>query len=192
MLVAQLKNQDPTNPMDNAALTTQMAQISTVQGVQQLNTTLSQFVSSNGNATKAINSAGLIGQEVLAPSSTVTVGSGASGSVQSGVYLPSAADSVTVNLVDSNGNVVSTQKFGASPAGTLNFNWSGTSASGAALPAGTYHMQVSALSGSTPVNAQTLALSQVVGVTDGASSTMVSLAGGNTVSSTDVHGVFHP
>lgn len=40
MLVTQLKNQDPTNPMDNSQLTTQLAQINTLSGIEKLNTTL--------------------------------------------------------------------------------------------------------------------------------------------------------
>src|SRR5574343_277071 len=39
LLVAQMSNQDPLNPMDNAQLTSQMAQISTVSGLEKLNTT---------------------------------------------------------------------------------------------------------------------------------------------------------
>ena len=45
LLVAQLKNQDPTSPMDNAQMTSQMAQISTVSGIEKLNDTVNSVTS---------------------------------------------------------------------------------------------------------------------------------------------------
>lgn len=38
LLVTQLNNQDPLNPLDNAELTSQLAQMSTVSGIEKLNT----------------------------------------------------------------------------------------------------------------------------------------------------------
>jgi hypothetical protein len=65
LLVAQLKNQDPTNPMQNNELTTQLAQISTVSGIEKLNTTL--VPSPAINSSQSLQAANLIGHGVMIP-----------------------------------------------------------------------------------------------------------------------------
>src|ERR1017187_3902980 len=69
MLTAQLKNQDPTSPMDNAAIATQMAQLSTVSGIGQLNTTLQALT----NSMQTASAASLIGQKVMLPGSSLSL-----------------------------------------------------------------------------------------------------------------------
>lgn len=66
LLVAQLKNRDPTNPMQNNELTTQLAQISTVSGIEKLNTTLGS-VSGQINSAQSLQAASLIGHGVMIP-----------------------------------------------------------------------------------------------------------------------------
>jgi flagellar basal-body rod modification protein FlgD len=92
MLVAQLKNQDPMSPMDNAAMTSQMAQISTVQGIEKLNSTMATYAAANGKSGRAVDSVGLVGQGVLAAGNQATVPANSSAPVVAGVYLPAAAD----------------------------------------------------------------------------------------------------
>ena len=76
--MAQLKNQDPTNPMDSSQMTSQLAQISTVQGISQLNTTLSSL-STQLSAGQQSQAALLIGSTVLAPGNSISVASGKAG-----------------------------------------------------------------------------------------------------------------
>jgi len=64
LLVAQLKNQDPTNPMDNAQLTSQLAQINTVSGIEKLNTTLGS-ISGQINSNQSVQATALIGHGVM-------------------------------------------------------------------------------------------------------------------------------
>ncbi|MFM8767622.1 MAG: flagellar hook assembly protein FlgD, partial [Rubrivivax sp.] len=64
LLVTQLKNQDPMNPMDNAQLTTQMAQINTVSGIQQLNETIKGMATQFG-AMQVLQGAAMVGRDVL-------------------------------------------------------------------------------------------------------------------------------
>jgi flagellar basal-body rod modification protein FlgD len=73
LLVAQLKNQDPTNPMQNNELTTQLAQISTVSGIEKLNTTLGS-VSGQINSSQSLQAASLIGHGVMIPGTTILAG----------------------------------------------------------------------------------------------------------------------
>src|SRR5262245_58442945 len=68
MLVTQLNNQDPLNPLDNSQLTSQLAQISTVSGLQNVNSTLNALLSQTA-AGRAMDSANLIGRTVLVPGS---------------------------------------------------------------------------------------------------------------------------
>ncbi len=80
LLVAQMKNQDPLNPVDNSQVTSQMAQISTVTGISSLNSTVSQLVSQLQQS-QALQSTQLAGHTVLVPGSSLTLAStGASGS----------------------------------------------------------------------------------------------------------------
>ena len=66
LLVTQLNNQDPLNPMDNAELTSQLAQMSTVSGIEKLNATVSSLAAQSG-ASQVLQSASLIGYNVLSP-----------------------------------------------------------------------------------------------------------------------------
>ena len=99
LLMTQIKNQDPLNPMDNAAVTTQLAQLNTVSGIEKLNATMSQLLDGY-NETQAIQSAGMIGKNVMVAGNKLPLGSGQS---VGGAFLDAAADKVTVNIIDSAG-----------------------------------------------------------------------------------------
>src|SRR6218665_1878479 len=105
LLVAQMQNQDPLSPMDNAQVTSQIAQINTVSGIEKLNTTV---VGLSGQFTQmqALQGAALVGREVVVPGNTLTVKDG----VGSGTFeLGSAADDVQVEVLDKQNNVI--EKF---------------------------------------------------------------------------------
>ncbi len=160
LLTTQLKNQDPLNPMDNAQLTSQLAQISTVDGIERLNATLQKLVSSSVDA-EAMQAAGLVGHQVMVAGSGLQLtDSGAVG----GVDLSSAADSVTLTIKDANGLVMKTLDLGSLDAGTNNFTWDGKTDSGAQAVNGTYSLSVVAKSGTNSVDASILQLAGVVSV----------------------------
>jgi flagellar basal-body rod modification protein FlgD len=119
LLVAQMKNQDPLNPMDNAQVTTQMAQIQTVQGVSDLNTTVkdlsAQFVQM-----QALQAASLVGKDVTVPGNKLDV---VNGTGSGGFQLATAADSVKIEMLSPAGQVVGTADLGAQTAGTHGFDW---------------------------------------------------------------------
>ena len=185
LLVAQLQNQDPTNPMDSSQMTSQLAQINTVTGISQLNTTLTSLASqlSAGQSSQASL---LIGQNVLVPGSTTTVTSGASTGF--GVSLSAAMSDVKVTIKDKGGNIVGTADLGAQPAGTVPVAWKPTDSSGNALPDGTYTVSAVGTS-STGASATVTTLSgaqvqSVVQQSDG--STGLLLNNGSTVGMTSV------
>lgn len=196
LLVAQLENQDPLNPLDNTEITNQLAQMSTVQGIEQLNTTLDSLVTSLAD-TQAVQASALIGNTVLVPGANLTLSTStdASGtstqSAYGGVYLSSAADAVTVNIYDSTGTLVQTQSLGSADAGSLLFSWDGSTTSGTAASDGSYTFKVSATKGTTSVTTTALQLGTVSALTRSTSGDFVlDLGSLGTVSFDDVYQVY--
>ena len=161
MLTTQIKNQDPLNPMDNAEMTSQMAQMSTVEGIEKLNTTLNSLVDSIGTS-QSMQAASMIGKNVLVPGSTLTLSDGVA---YAGVNLPSAADQVTIKIMDSSGNVIQTEALGAHDSGVINIAWDGTLADGTKASAGSYKFSVEAVQGGNKVTATALQVGTVSALT---------------------------
>src|SRR6185369_9621567 len=119
LLVAQMQNQDPLNPMDNAQVTSQMAQINTVTGIEKLNGTVdgltSQFIQM-----QALQGASLVGRDVIVPGNVMDINDSVG---QGGFTLTSAADNVKVEVLSPSGQVVDTMNLGAQSAGTHSFDW---------------------------------------------------------------------
>jgi len=186
LLVTQLQNQDPTNPMDSAQMTSQLAQINTVSGISQLNTTL-QSLQSQLTATQQLQASSLIGKSVLAPGTSVTVTSGVVSGF--GVQVGSAATDVKVAIKNSAGTTVQTIDLGAQAAGAVPITWNGQTSSGVQAPSGTYTISATATgapptAGATPISvtATPLSISTVTSVIQQSSGVGLTLSGGNTVS----------
>jgi flagellar basal-body rod modification protein FlgD len=131
LLVAQMQNQDPLNPMDNAQVTSQMAQINTVTGIDKLNTTV-QGLSTQFMQMQAVQGAALVGRDVIVAGNKLSVDA-TTGVGQGGFELANAADAVKVEVLSPSGAVVQTLNLGAEGAGVHSFDWpsgSATSASG--------------------------------------------------------------
>ena len=163
LLVAQLKNQDPTNPMENNELTSQLAQISTVSGIEKLNTTLGSISGQIDNS-QSLQASNLIGHGVMIPGSeegAVTT------TTPFGVELQQAADKVTATITDKNGAVVRTIDIGELTAGVHSFTWDGTLTDGSTAPNGSYNVAISASNGGTQLVAQPLQFALVQGVIRG-------------------------
>lgn len=152
LLVTQLKNQDPLNPMDNAQMTSQMAQISTVSGIDKLNATL-QALSASMTPNQVVQAAGMIGHGVLVPGSGVDLTGGAA---FGGFTLPQSADVTKVSVYDQSGALVRNIDLGAQPAGTTKWQWDGMDNAGVAMPNGAYTFKVDASQASNAVAASTL------------------------------------
>lgn len=178
LLVTQLKNQDPLNPMDNAQMTTQLAQISTVSGIEKLNSTL-QTLLEGYNTSQNMQAASLIGHAVLTPGNQMTLG--ATGAV-GGLELEKAADSVTVTIRDADGNRLQEVDLGKQAAGTLNFLWDGLDKNGNAMPQGSsYSFTVEAKQGTDAVKATALQAGMVNAVTLSSDGMRLELSTGNSV-----------
>lgn len=147
LLTTQLKNQDPLNPMDNAQMTSQLAQINTISGIEKLNVTLGKMLDIYDSG-QSMQAAGLIGKHVLVAGNNLPLSGGAA---LGGASLTAAADQVTVSVLDGAGNVLQTQQLGPRPAGTVAFSWDGKKADGTQMPDGTYKFKVDAQSGGNKI-----------------------------------------
>lgn len=148
LLVTQLRNQDPLNPMDNAEVTSQIAQLSTVNGVNQLNNTL-LALSGQLDLSQSMQAAALIGKGVLVPGSRVLLGSVPGDEQQKqatplGVDVVSPAAGVEVIISDAAGMPVRTLDLGAQAAGVMEVQWDGRDDGGRAVSDGAYTARATA------------------------------------------------
>jgi flagellar basal-body rod modification protein FlgD len=184
LLVAQLKNQDPTNPMDSSQMTSQLAQISTVQGISQLNTSLTSL-STQLAAGQQSQAAQLIGSTVLAPGNSISVASGKAGTF--GVQLANAVSDLQVVVKNSAGTIVNTIDLGKQSAGTIPVGWTPTDTAGNALPDGNYTITAAGTINGQQATATTLTGATVQGVVTQATGTAgLVLSNGSTVGLTSV------
>jgi flagellar basal-body rod modification protein FlgD len=156
LLVAQMNNQDPMNPMDNAQMTSQMAQINTVTGIQQVNDTLKNMAT-QFSSMQVLQGSSMVGHNVMVESNTLTRSAGvASGAID----LAGKADTVKVEIMSSGGKVIDTFDLGALPAGRHAFDWDASNYQGSGEPS----FKVTATLGGTAVTTTSLARDKVVSV----------------------------
>ena len=175
LLVTQMKNQDPLNPLDNAQVTSQLAQLSTVTGIDKLNTTL-ESLKSNYQASQSLQAASMIGHGVLVPGSSAKLPDG--GPALMGVELTEPADSVVVNIRDAGGNILHSINLGSQDIGTLGAQWNGKTDSGGAAAPGQYSFDVVATRGGKQISGVTpLTFGDVVSVSTNAQGVKLNVSG---------------
>ncbi|MEA3393095.1 MAG: flagellar hook capping FlgD N-terminal domain-containing protein [Pseudomonadota bacterium] len=181
LLVAQLNNQDPMNPMDNAQMTSQMAQINTVTGINKLNETMSNMVSQL-LSTQILQSASMVGHNVLLAGNTLNVSKGvAAGAVDVGA----SADSVTVEIQSPGGQVLDTFNLGAKNAGRHEFTWDASAYQGQ-----TVKIAVKASMGGTSVSATPMTVDTIQSVSNESGTLKLNLTNGSSVAYTDVAAIY--
>lgn len=134
MMVAQIQNQDPTNPLDGAQYVTQLAQFSMVEGVEGLKV-LQQKSINMMDTQQVLQSTDLIDKEVMVPSQTLSQKE--EKAIRGQVELGGAADTVELKVYDKNGTLVASKSWGESKAGGLDYELP-------TLPAGEYSFEVKA------------------------------------------------
>ena len=186
LLITQMKNQDPLNPMDNAQVTSQMAQLSTVTGIDKMNNTLESLIGSvqNGQSYQATS---MIGHNVLVPGNAInSTGTGG----QLGVNLPVGADNLTVTIKDSAGSTIRTLSLGSQSAGMASFKWDGFADDGSAAKAGAYKFDVTATTAGQSATADALNYAQVMSVSNSSSGVKLNLSNLASVSTSDVKEIY--
>lgn len=179
LLVTQLNNQDPLNPLDNAQLTSQLAQMSTVSGIEKLNSAFQSLLAQSGSS-QALQAASLIGRTVLVPGGQVTLSGSAA--TPFGIDMQGPADSVKATVVDAAGNTVRTFDMGAQTEGVKTMSWDGKSDAGQQLADGSYTINISATSGGKAAAANALILAKVNSVAQNSTGVTLNLANGSTAS----------
>lgn len=175
MLVAQMQNQDPLNPLDNAQVTSQMAQINTVTGIEKLNASINAMLLQLTQA-QTMQGAALVGRDVLVPGQTMRLNDKGEG--RAGFDLPSKADKVTVEVLSASGAVLDRFELGALDAGRHYLAWKADN------PAEAGHQvqfRITAKAGPAPVTATTYMRDTVGAVSTGSGTLELDLAGGGTV-----------
>jgi flagellar basal-body rod modification protein FlgD len=162
LLVTQMRNQDPLNPLDNAQVTSQLAQLSTVTGVDKLNSTMEMMMGSY-QSSQTLQAANLIGRGVLAPGSDVQL---VDGKAILGFELAEPVDNVKVTVFDASGKEVRTLDLGAQQDGTFPITWDGKAADGSTAVNGTYSFAIAATRGGEKVESTPLQFG-VVGTVEG-------------------------
>lgn len=171
LMTAQLQNQDPLNPTDSNQFLSQLSELSTVEGISQLNTSVGTL-SNSMLSSQALSAASLVGQGVLAPADGAfyTSGTALTGAVQ----VPAGATNVVVSITNSGGALVDQLNVPAS-AGAQTFSWNGVGTDGRALPSGAYGISAVAEVGGANQAATTFINGTVTSVTLGATGTSPTL-----------------
>jgi flagellar basal-body rod modification protein FlgD len=173
LMTEQLQHQDPLNPMQNSEFLGQLAQFSTVQGIQGLQSSLDGLGSSLATD-QLLRGAALVGRNVLVPSAKMSLG--AEGTV-SGVVAAPDAGSVTFEVTDANGQSVRKFTVKADAAGEVSFEWDGKNEAGERLPAGTYGVAATFGAGEGKQTLSTYVEAPVKSVTVGSDGVFLDLAG---------------
>lgn len=167
LMVAQLKNQDPSKPADSSQLLTDMAQFSTVSGIQDLQNSFATL-SSSIQSDQSLQAAGLVNHSVLVPLDHGILPSG--GTLSGAVDLPADASQVSVDIYGPGGNLLRQLNLGAQSKGLAAFQWDGLASDGTYSAPGTYTVQAQAM-----INGQSTAVNPLVAATVNS----VTLAGSN-------------
>jgi flagellar basal-body rod modification protein FlgD len=173
LMLAQLKNQDPTSPVDSNTFLSQLASLSEVQGITNLNTSFSAL-SGSMVSSQALQASSLLGHQALVSSPTASLAT-AGGTITGAVAVPQTTSGVTLNIANSAGVLVQQINLGAQSAGLANFSWNGTQGDGSKAPPGQYTLtaQVAGVASGTAVG--TYVNGTVQSVTMGAGTTGLTL-----------------
>ena len=172
LMLAQLKNQDPTSPVDSNQFLNQLASLSTVQGITQLNTSFGSL-STSLVSSQALQASSLLGRQALVASTTANLA--ASGAVSGAIDVPQTTSQAVVNISDSSGALVRQINLGAHSTGLANFSWDGKLQDGSQAAAGQYTLSAQFAGATGATAASTYVNGTVQSVTMGAGQTGLTL-----------------
>ena len=182
LMIAQMNNQDPLDPAKNEDFIAQLAQFSTVEGIENMNKSIGDM-SAALQSSLTVQASSLVGRSVLVPSNAAYLGpNGLTGSID----VPETAGSVTVDITTPSGELVRQVELGPQAAGAMRFKWDGTDDVGELLPEGVYGIQAFSQVGP---NRQALTLNmpdQVVSVSIDEAGVFANLASGGSVAASQI------
>ncbi len=161
LMLSQMKNQDPFKPQDPSAFIGQLAQFSTVSGIQAMQTNISSL-SDALRSSQVMDGTSLVGRSVLSVATGATMGD--TGGVQGAVTIPAGTSVAAIAVTDASGQLIRRMPL-SSQQGTTSFNWDGSTDLGTRAPAGNYTFTAVASVGGTPQQLETQIASRVGSVT---------------------------
>lgn len=141
LLVAQLNNQDPLSPQENGEFIAQLAQFSTVEGIEKMGAGLDNLARSF-QSSQALQASSMVGRSVIVPTSKAMVDTEAG--IKGDYVLPASSANVLISVYDESGALVHQASQSNVQAGTRAFSWDGRDGSGDLLPPGMYSFKVEA------------------------------------------------
>lgn len=142
LMIAQLQNQDPLSPAKNEDFVAQLAQFSSVEGIQNINAGIENLATSF-RSSQALEASSLVGRQVQINTDTATLSS--AGPVRGTIELATSASNLTLVIEAADGQVVRTQNLGTNARGDVDFSWDGSNESGERLPDGQYRIRANGL-----------------------------------------------
>lgn len=184
LLVAQLNNQDPMNPLDNAQMTSQMAQINTVTGIQQLNQTVKGLTDQFASL-QMLQASNVVGKDVLSEGNAIQRNAD-TGKGKGAFDLASAADNVKVDITTAGGQLVGTVNLGSMNAGRQTFDWDGSAYTGSDK----LQFKVTATQGSKAVAATAMQVNRVQSVSQTSSGLALQTEGNSSLAYSSVKAIY--
>jgi len=181
LMITQFKNQDPFEPMDNGEFLGQLAQFSTVSGIDSLNSSFAGLANSISGE-QALQAANLVGHSVLAVTDIGYLG--ANESVNGLIELESSASGVQIDILNESGELLQTLNLGEQPAGLVRFSWDGLNSAGEMVDPGQYQFKARVTRGTQVESAATAIQSDIESVTLGqfGGDMLLNLTGGGSLS----------
>ncbi|MEM7764361.1 MAG: flagellar hook assembly protein FlgD [Pseudomonadota bacterium] len=173
LMLAQFENQDPFEPMENGEFLSQLAQFSTATGIEELQAAFADF-STTLTSDQALQAAGLVGNEVLVGSELVRQ-NGEASPIAGAVDLSRASGDVTVDVLDSAGQLVRRIELGTQAVGQADFRWDGRLENGDPAVAGVYQLSARVSRGGDVESVPTLIRARVDSVSLGAGASGVTI-----------------
>jgi flagellar basal-body rod modification protein FlgD len=142
LMITQLQNQDPLNPAKNEDFIAQLAQFSSVEGIQNINTSIGDLATSF-KSSQALEASSLVGRQVQVSSNEARLND--SGEVKGTIALNSDVSDIKLSIEDTTGNVIRFLDLGSHERGDVNFSWDGRDNSGARMVNGAYTLSANGI-----------------------------------------------
>lgn len=169
LMITQMNNQDPLEPQKNSEFVAQLAQFSSVEGLDKLNNTV-EDMNQGFQSSQALQASSLVGRSVKVPSESAYLAPG--GYVAGTINLPYSTSDLSMGIYNESGSLVAKELMGANEGGDITFVWDGKGDDGNTLPPGNYRFEAIANTGEGPQQLATDLSANVDSVTVGGNGTL--------------------
>ena len=183
LMIAQISNQDPLEPAKNEAFIAQLAQFSSVEGIQNLNESMDSLVGSI-RSSMTMNAAGLVGRNVLIPTEQTALNT--DGGIGGLVRIPEPVGDLVIEIQNMQGQIVNQLEFGPRTIGDQRFSWDGLDSQGNAVPQDFYRVVAYGDSQGLRQQLEVSLPDQIVSVSIEEGGLIANLAGGSSVSTEQI------